>query len=192
MGKEETAHVESPQARLPDWTTGQELLVEAMWVINDLGVKSCQDNTHQTTPSLVPRKVSSQKAQLQFLGCQPSHTLLSLVLLSLVGPWVLFFFLLVFCCEEGRDSSNSLLLASQSSSRWSSCSPFCLVAWRWSQHWGSALGEGNQLQPPTPVDWTACPACRGASPLPSACGLGTSAVQSRRKAAKFKHFQVYA
>lgn len=85
-------------------------------------------------------------------GRQASHAPLSLVLLSLLGPPVfLLFFLLVFLFQEGRDSSSSLFLASQSSSRWSSCSPIRLATWRYSRHWGSALGEGSQLSIPTPA-----------------------------------------
>ena len=84
-------------------------------------------------------------------GRRASHAPLSLVLLSLLGPPVfLLFFLLVFLFQEGRDSSSSLFLASQSSSRWSSCSPIRLEAWRYSRHWGSALGEGSQLSTPDP------------------------------------------
>lgn len=117
---------------------GPEVPVEGIWV---MVYKSNHEMTAQASQLLLwSRDSPPQETCMPEHRCCPSHTLLSLVWLSLAGPCIfLFFFLLVFRFKEGRDSSSSLFLASQSSSCWSRGSPFCLAVRRCSWHSGSAL-----------------------------------------------------
>ena len=122
---------------------GPEVPVEGIWV---MVYKSNHEMTAQASQLLLwSRDSPPQETCMPEHRCCPSHTLLSLVWLSLAGPCIfLFFFLLVFRFKEGRDSSSSLFLASQSSSCWSRGSPFCLAVRRCSWHSGSALEKGKE------------------------------------------------